>query len=325
MNTNKEKLVVAISSRALFDLDECHQIYKNHGIDAYRQYQLENECNILEPGPAFHIAEKFLKLNSGKKENSLVEVILLSRNSADTGLRIFRSIEHYNLDITRAAFSGGQSPYVYAQAFGADLFLSLHAEDVKKAIQSGCAAAHIHYTPHQNKNFTELKIAFDGDAVLFSDESEQYYQSQGLSAFNRYEKDQAQQPMTPGPFRGFLSALHQLQQISDLPISIRTALVTARQAPAHERVVNTLRSWNIRIDESIFLGGLEKSAFLNAFNADIFFDDQFLNCQLVSQSITSGHVMYGIQNSFKEKEKPIIVNELPTDDMAAQIQKINKV
>lgn len=304
MKITNNKLVVAISSRALFNLDECHEIYKNQGIEAYRDYQLANEYNVLEQGPAFHLAEKFLKLNAGKKnEDALVEVILLSRNSADTGLRIFRSIEHYGLDITRAAFSGGECPYVYARAFNAHLFLSLHAKDVQTAIQAGCAAAHIHHTPNQSKDLSALKIAFDGDAVLFSDESEQYFQSNGLTAFNTYEKDQAKQPLNPGPFRGFLSALHQLQQISELPIPIRTALVTARQAPAHERVVNTLKSWNIRIDESIFLGGLEKSAFLNAFNADIFFDDQFSNCQTVSQNITSGHVMYGVKNNAKDENK----------------------
>ena len=299
MPKNKsKKLVVAISSSALFNLDQCHQIYKKEGIESYKKYQLSTEHEILEPGPAFHLVEKFLKLNQGKKESEhLVEVILLSRNSADTGLRVFHSIEHYGLDITRAAFSGGESPYVYAQAFEADLFLSLHAEDVKKAIQSGCAAAHIHHAPNHKKDLSCLKIAFDGDAVLFSDESEQYFQQEGLNAFNENEKNKAHQPLNSGPFRAFLSALHQLQQIPELPIPIRTALVTARQAPAHERVINTLRSWNIRIDESLFLGGLDKASFLNAFNADIFFDDQFSNCQSVSQTIMSGHVMYGVKNN----------------------------
>lgn len=300
-NQTHQKLVVAISSRALFDLDASHQVYEAEGIRAYHDYQTKNEQTVLQPGPAFHLVEKFLKLNQGREEkDALVEVILLSRNSADTGLRVFHSIEHYGLGITRAAFAGGNSPYVYAKAFDAHLFLSLNADDVRMALQSGCAAAQIYYTPKQPKDSDSLRFAFDGDAVLFSDESEQVFQSGGVEAFNSNEKSLAKHPMTPGPFRGFLSALHQLQQRKDLPIPIRTALVTARQAPAHERVVNTLRSWNIRIDESLFLGGMEKSAFLQAFNADIFFDDQYSHCERASQGIASGHVLYGIKNKNRE-------------------------
>lgn len=298
MKTDKpKKLVVAISSRALFNLDDSHLVYEKDGIEAYHDYQVSNEQKVLEPGPAFHLVEKFLKLNNGKvNDDALVEVILLSRNSADTGMRIFHSIEHYGLAISRAAFAGGESPYVYAKAFDAHLFLSLNAQDVKMAIRAGCAGAHIYHTPKKEADFSCLKIAFDGDAVLFSDESEQYYQQKGVSAFNEKEKSLAKQPLNPGPFRGFLSALTQLQQQKDLPIPIRTALVTARQAPAHERVINTLRSWNIRIDESLFLGGLDKTEFLHAFKADIFFDDQFSHCQKASATITSGHVPYGIKN-----------------------------
>lgn len=296
-NNDLKKLVIAISSRALFKLDEGHQIYKDSGIEAYRQFQLEQEKKILSPGPAFHLVEKFLKLNQGRsEEKALVEVILLSRNSADTGLRVFNSIEHYKLNITRAAFAGGESPYIYAKAFDAHLFLSLHSADVKLALESGCAAAHIHQTEHQPKIKDQLKFAFDGDAVLFSDESETVFQKEGLEAFNEKEKQEAHSPLNPGPFRGFLSALHQLQKIPDLPIPIRTALVTARQAPAHERVVKTLRSWDIRIDESLFLGGMDKTQFLNAFQADIFFDDQYSHCEKASQSVPSGHVLYGIKN-----------------------------
>jgi len=293
----ENKLVVAISSRALFNLNACHTIYEEQGIKAYRDYQEQNEHNILEPGSAYQLVEKFLKLNEGRDANeTLVEVILLSKNTADTGLRIFNSIEHYGLDISRAAFCGGQTPYVYAKAFNAKLFLSLDAIDVAQAVASGCAAAQILDSSHCRKADNELKIAFDGDAVLFSDESELFFQREGLEAFNQHEKVKAAHPMRPGPFSQFLSALHTLQQIDNLPISIRTALVTARQAPAHERVVNTLRSWNIRIDESLFLGGMDKRSFLKAFQADIFFDDQHANCDSVRQDVTSAHVPYGIKN-----------------------------
>ncbi len=293
----KNKLVVAISSRALFDLNACHTIYEEQGIKAYREYQEQNEHKILEPGSAYHLVEKFLKLNEGRcPEEALVEVILLSKNTADTGLRIFNSIEHYGLDISRAAFCGGQTPYAYAQAFNAKLFLSLDAADVAQAVASGCAAAQILDSGNCTQTANELKIAFDGDAVLFSDESELYFQKEGLAAFNQHEKSKANHPMNPGPFSQFLGALHTLQQIENLPITIRTALVTARQAPAHERVINTLRSWNIRIDESLFLGGMDKRSFLKAFQADIFFDDQHANCDSVSQDITSAHVPYGVKN-----------------------------
>tara|TARA_R110002110_G_scaffold166602_1_gene367228 strand:- start:12102 stop:13001 length:900 start_codon:yes stop_codon:yes gene_type:complete len=293
----KDKLVVAISSRALFDLNACHKIYEEQGIEAYREYQKENEHNILKPGSAYHLVEKFLKINQGRKaDDTLVEVILLSKNSADTGLRVFNSIEHYGLNISRAAFCSGESPYTYAQAFDAHLFLSLDDADVSQALASGCAAARILDTGKRTEADTELRIAFDGDAVLFSDESELYFQKEGLAAFNENEKAQANRPLAPGPFSQFLRVLHRLQQVENLPISIRTALVTARQAPAHERVINTLRSWNIRIDESLFLGGMDKRSFLKAFQADIFFDDQHGNCDSVSQEVTSAHVSYGVKN-----------------------------
>jgi 5'-nucleotidase len=293
------KLVVAISSRALFNLDDSHQIYESQGIDAYRTYQLENEREILPPGAAFNLVKKFLKLNEGRSpENALVEVLLLSRNSADTGLRIFNSIAHYDLQVTRAAFAGGKSPYVYAKAFGADLFLSLNTEDVRQALNAGCAAASIWPGNTSHYDSPTLNIAFDGDAVVFSDEAERIYKTKGLTAFNESEVASANKPLAEGPFKGFLSALQHLQR-EELPIPIRTALVTARSAPAHERVINTLRQWNIRLDESLFLGGLPKVDFLTAFQADIFFDDQKKHCETASSQITSGHVPYGVANEFE--------------------------
>jgi len=265
------KLVVAISSRALFDLTESHRVYTELGVESYHRYQIEHEDELLEPGPAFALVTKLLRLNRLSKQ--YVEVILLSRNSADTGLRVFNAIKHYGLDITRAAFTKGETTSRYVPAFGAHLFLSADTDDVRRALEDGYAAATIFPSVFRNET-DELRMAFDGDAVLFSDEAERIYQSAGLAAFAESERDAAATPLSGGPFKDFLAALHRIQ--ADFPEDrspIRTALVTARSAPAHERVIRTLRAWNIRIDEALFLGGLDKGEFLRAFVADIFFDD----------------------------------------------------
>jgi len=288
------KLVVAISSRALFDLTESHRIYTDLGVEHYHRYQIEHEDELLEPGPAFTLVTKLLRLNAPPKQ--YVEVILLSRNSADTGLRVFNAIKHYGLDITRAAFTKGESTSRYVPAFGAHLFLSADIDDVRRALDDGYAAATIF--PNVIRNETdELRIAFDGDAVLFSDEAERVYQANGLAAFAQSERDAAATPLSGGPFKEFLAALHRIQ--SDFPEDrspIRTALVTARSAPAHERVIRTLRAWNIRIDEALFLGGLDKGQFLRAFGADIFFDDQARHVESAAQHVPACHVPHGIAN-----------------------------
>ena len=289
------KLVVAISSTALFDLADSHRIYQEQGLEAFQSYQVEHEEEPLAPGDAFPIVRKLLGLNDRLAEPR-VEVILLSRNSSDTGLRVFNSIEHYGLPITRAAFAGGNSPHTYVQAFGAHLFLSTHAEDVRSSLAAGFAAATI-LSGGQSRDDDELRIAFDGDAVLFSDESERIYQQDGLAAFTENERRSARNPLTGGPFKAFLAALHQLQsEFSPGACPIRTALVTARSASAHERVVRTLRAWNVRIDESLFLGGLDKGPFLKAFGADVFFDDQQGHCESASQHVATGHVPHGVAN-----------------------------
>src|ERR1700746_2194470 len=292
--TLADKLVVAISSRALFDLSESHLIFTEQGVDAYQRYQIEHEDEILAPGPAFVLAQKLLRLNRPDKQ--YVEVILLSRNSADTGLRVFNSIKHYGLDITRAAFTKGEAKPRYVAAFGSQLFLSADTEDVKRALDDGYAAATIFPSVFKNET-DELRIAFDGDAVIFSDEAERVYQAGGLDAFARSEADAARDPLPGGPFKNFLAALHKIK--SDYPEDespIRTALVTARGAPAHERVIRTLRAWNIRIDEALFLGGLDKGEFLRAFGADIFFDDQHTHIESAAKHVATGHVPHGILN-----------------------------
>jgi 5'-nucleotidase len=295
-----QKLVVAVSSRALFDLDESHKIFEIQGKEAFCRYQIEHEDEILSPGYGFSLVKKFLSLNSYCAESPVVEIILLSQNSADTGLRIFNSIAHHGLNITRAAFTSGVSPYSYISPFGAHLFLSSNSDDVSKALSAGFAAATILSGPAKENTSNQLRIAFDGDAVLFSDESERIYQQSGLKVFTENERNEAKNPLPGGPFKDFLGALHHMQTLFDANASpIRTALVTARAAPAHERVVRTLRVWGIRIDEALFLGGMPKGAFLKAFGADIFFDDQKSHCESAAEHVASAHVPHGITNQQK--------------------------
>lgn len=293
------RLVIAISSRALFDLHESHAVFEQEGIDAYCQYQIAHEDVPLEPGVAFALVRKLLQLNT-RLGQPVVEVILLSRNSADTGLRVFNSIQHHGLDITRAAFTGGASPYGYVSGFGTHLFLSADPQDVRQALEGGLAAATILSAGAEASGNAgdELRIAFDGDAVLFSDEAERVYQAEGLEAFAKSEREAARRPLSGGPFKEFLAALHHIQSVSPADASpIRTALITARAAPAHERVIRTLRAWNVRIDEALFLGGMPKAEFLRSFRADIFFDDQRGHCDSASRHVATGHVPHGVANS----------------------------
>jgi len=294
------RLVIAISSRALFDLSESHQVFETEGVEAYCRYQVDRENEALEPGVAFFLVKKLLDLNLLLGELGLVEVILLSRNSSDTGLRVLNSARHHGLDIARAVFSGGAGPYRYVSAFGAQLFLSADPQDVRLALDAGCAAATI--LPARPASTapgeSQLRIAFDGDAVLFSDEAEQVYRQHGLAAFNATEAAAAHQPLPGGPFKDFLLALHRIQALFPADSSpLRTALITARGAPSHERVIRTLRDWGIRIDEALFLGGLNKTRFLQAFNADIFFDDQEGHCVSARALVATGHVPHGVANA----------------------------
>lgn len=304
METFDGKLVIAISSRALFDLDESHMVWQNQGLEAYRQYQREHEDVLLKPGVAFSMVRKFLALNKLNPDKPRIEVLLLSRMHADTSLRVFNSIQHYGLDITRAAFTGGADTCSYLQPFNVHLYLSADPEAVRHALDNGYAAATIlpsavNCDPDSaGADADQLRIAFDGDAVLFSDEAERIYKTQGLEAFSRSEQAAAKKPLTGGPFKNFLRVLHEIQEEyphDDSPI--RTALITARSTPAHERVIRTLDSWNVRIDEALFLGGLAKGEFLRTFRADIFFDDQRVHCDSAKQFVPTGHVPHGVANN----------------------------
>jgi len=294
---SKRKLVVSISSSALFDLSSSDAVYRQDGLKAYAKYQISHENEPLAPGDAFSLVKKLLRINELLGEEERVEVVLLSRNSADTGLRVFNSIQHHQLSISRAAFTGGAAPFRYMEPFGCNLFLSTNPTDVRDALDKGIAAASILHSKSHSVNPDALHFAFDGDAVIFSDEAEKVYKQDGLQAFTDSELKAADTPLSGGPFKQFLAALYQLQsEFSSSERVIRTALVTARSAPAHERVIKTLRAWQIRLDESLFLGGMNKAEFLKAYGADVFFDDQQDICDEASQHVATGHVPHGVAN-----------------------------
>lgn len=292
-------LVVAISSRALFDFEAENAIFDSRGDAEYEAFQLERLDQPANQGVAFELARKLLSFNQGGKQ--LVEIVVLSRNDPISGLRVFKSAEHHQLPISRGAFVRGASPYPYLKPLQANLFLSANESDVKQALAMGVPAARVFARAAGAKGSypNELRIAFDGDSVLFSDEAERVYQSSGnLPDFHAHERMKARIPLKPGPLEPFLKALHVLKDNppDGIPTTIRTALVTARDAPAHERALRTLLSWNIRIDEAFFLGGLPKSDFLKTFEPDFFFDDQIRHCEPASHHVSTGHVSYGVAN-----------------------------
>ena len=323
-----DQFVVAISSRVLFDMREGHEVFVKQGVEAYGKYQAQRENETLKRGMAFPLVQKLLALNellppsvagdgdgdgddegdgdvgdgddgaqaggAAGRKRPFIEVVLVSRNTADTGLRVFHSIAHYGLGITRAVFTGGASPYKYIKSLGADLFLSADAGDVSSALNAGYAAATV-LPSRVHTEGDQLRIAFDGDAVLFSDEAERVYQERGLQEFIQTEQEQAATPLPGGPFKGVLAAIHRIQ--SQLPphcSPVRTALLTARDRHTHKRVILTLRAWGIRIDEVMFLGGLDKGHFLHSFGADIFFDDQTGSCDGARRHVLTGHVPHGV-------------------------------
>ena len=298
-----QPLVIGISSRALFDLEEENALFEKQGLQAYMDYQRENENRILEKGAGFPLIDAFLRLNELEKDKRLVEVIIMSRNSPDTSLRIFNSIHHYGLDISRAALTGGASVAPYLKAFNTDLFLSAYQPDVQEAINSGVAAGVLLNTmsgKEQSERVDQIRIAFDGDAVLFGTEAERIFQHDGIEAFQEHERDHADEPLPKGPFANFLMALSNIQAMfPDREHSpIRTALVTSRSAPAHERAIKTLRKWNVRVDEAFFLGGVQKKEVLHQFGAHIFFDDQHVHTDAAADVVPSAVVPY------REGEEP---------------------
>jgi 5'-nucleotidase len=291
------KLVVAISSRALFDFEQENEVFE-HGDDrAYMKLQLERLDQPAQPGVAFSLVKKLLAFNT--PEAKLVDVVILSRNDPVSGMRVFRSAKHYELPIERGSFTRGQPPWRYLKPLHANLFLSTHLSDVRAALEAGVPAAQVYpHSAHASEAHPlEVRIAFDGDAVLFSDEAERIYQSHGLSAFQQHEIDKVGLPLPDGPFRPLLTALQRLQNAGTPSMRVRTALVTARSAPAHERAIRTLMAWNIEVDEAMFLGGLPKGEFLREFEPDFFFDDQTGHIESAARHVPSGHVASGVSNS----------------------------
>jgi 5'-nucleotidase len=290
------QLVVAISSRALFDFEAENEVFEQGDDRAYMRLQLERLEQPAGPGVAFSLVRKLLSFNDA--EHPRVEVVILSRNDPVSGMRVFRSAQHYGLPIQRGVFTRGEAPWRYLRPLRANLFLSAHLSDVRSALDNGVPAAQVY--PHSvrasDAHPTEVRIAFDGDAVLFSDEAERIYQTQGLPAFQQHEQSHATQPLPGGPFKPLLEALHRLQNAGTAAMRIRTALVTARSAPAHERAIRTLMDWNIEVDEAMFLGGLPKGEFLREFEPDFFFDDQTGHIEHAARHVPAGHVASGIAN-----------------------------
>ncbi len=291
----EEKIVIGVSSRALFDLTRENEIFESRGVEAYCRYQVQHEQDILKPGPGFGLVKALLSLNEVQGEKERVEVIVMSRNSPDTSLRVFNAIKYYGLRISRAVLVSGAALAPYLAAFHTDLFLSAYEDDVQYAIDSGIAAGIICTENVRRFPFSgdQIRIAFDGDAVLFTDESEQIFQKEGLKAFEENESLYARKPLKEGPFAQFLKKLSDLQrELGTENCPIRTALVTSRRAPAHERVIRTLRAWNVRVDEAFFLGGMEKKDVLDAFGAQIFFDDQSIHTLSAAKKVPSARVPY---------------------------------
>lgn len=304
-------LVVGVSSRALFNLEEEEQIFRDKNIRGFREYQLANEDKLLEKGTAFPLVEALLKLNT-HVEKPIVEVVVMSRNSPETGVRVLKAIENYNLPMTRCAFSGGEPLSPFIDAFDVDLFLSRDESDVQKIIDTANCSTALIYDPPENfePETDRVKFAFDADAVVFSEESEQIYKGEGIEAFHKHEKENEDVPMSDGPFATLLRKLSDIQDF--LPIEkelspLRIAIVTARNAPSHMRVIKTLRHWNVYVDEAYFMGGLPKEKVLEAFGAHIFFDDQHTHLSDSSKKIPCGRVLYKSNSKLKNYEKGIIV------------------
>lgn len=290
------KLVVAISSRALFDFEQENDLYEQQDACIYQRYQLERLEKAASPGVAFSLIRKLLAFNTPGQQR--VEVVILSRNDPASGLRVFHSGKTHGLALERGVFTRGRSPFPYLKPLQANLFLSANEADIRAALDLGFPAACVYprSVRASEAHPDEVRIAFDGDAVLFSDEAEQVYQQQGLAAFHAHESQHLGRPLPPGPFKPFLAAIQQLQAAEAAPMKLRTALVTARSAPAHERAIRTLLQWNIEVDEAMFLGGMEKGPFLQAFAPDFFFDDQRRHCDSGAQAAPTGQVVAGVLN-----------------------------
>ncbi|MFI3320475.1 MAG: 5'-nucleotidase [Rikenellaceae bacterium] len=301
----EKKLVIAVASSALFDLTESHRVYQEQGVDAYRRYQEEHIDDHLERGAAFPFIKRLLKLNDIFTEEKPIEVVLLSRNNPETGLRVFRTIKHYGLDISRASFFSGESPYRYLPAFNASLFLSAERDDVVAACKEGYAAGQILSSTFKDDDEAdpELRIAFDFDGVIANDEAEKIYKKEGMEAFHNHEAELAQQPMQPGLLGNLIRRISDIQHLESerekedptYKRIIKTSIVTARSAPSHERVVMSLKSWGVEVHEAFFLGGIDKARILDIMHPHMFFDDQIGHLQNLT-NVPAVHIPFGVAN-----------------------------
>jgi len=304
----ERKLVIAVSSSALFDLSESDKVFREQGSKKYKAYQQKNIDTVLAKGVAFPFVRRFLSINQHFKDQHPVEVILLSKNSAVTGQRVFRSIQHYQLDISRAAFMEGKSPYAYIPAFNASLFLSANAADVIKAINSGYPAGIVlPTTVVDNLDDSELRIAFDFDGVIADDESESVFRNEELAGFTQHEIEKSHIPHNPGPLADLFKKLSFMQKLEDKAQQhdenyrriLRTAIITARSAPAHERVITTLENWGVSANETFFLGGMKKENILKVLKPHLFFDDQKSHLHSEASGIAMVHIPFGVANAIK--------------------------
>lgn len=300
-----EMLVVGVASSALFDLSEADAVFREHGEAKYRDYQEAHIADGLEPGVAFPFIKRLLSLNDLSPDGTpLVEVIVLSRNDPETGLRVMRSIAHHSLPISRAIFMQGRSPYEYMGALNMSLFLSQNEQDVRVALRMGFAAGQVLGSPAADLKGTDLRIAFDFDGVLADDSSERVMQAEGLPAFHVHETEHQEEPLPEGKLSDFLRGINRIQDIEQALVEsqpdynrrVHVAIVTARNAPSHERVVNTLKSWGVRVNDAFFLGGIEKAKVLRVLKPHIFFDDQLGHLEGSADEIPSVHVPFGVVN-----------------------------
>ncbi len=314
----KDTLVIGISATALFDLSESDRLFQeeykkdpNHAIEKYREYMLENEDIPLNEGIGFPLVKALLNLNRYQKKDEapLVEVVVMSRNSPETGIRVLNTIRQIGLNVTRSAFTAGESSADYLEAFDVDLFLTTNEADAQKVIDSGaCASAVLSIPPKYKCELPDdqVRIAFDGDAVLFDESSELVYKEKGIEAFHENENNSQNIPMSEGPFANFLKKLSKLQERLPMKVEyspVRIAIVTARNSPADLRVIKTLRHWGVYVDEAFFLGGVEKSNILKSFKAHIFFDDQDDHLRTSSLVVPSGKVLYPSSSPMQAIEK----------------------
>lgn len=310
-------LVVGVASSALFDLSDADAVFRDHGEVKYREYQEEHIANALEPGVAFPFIKRLLSLNNLSQNGTpLVEVIVLSRNDPETGLRVMRSVAHHGLPISRAIFTQGRSPFKYMGALNMSLFLSQNEQDVRTALEMGFAAGQVLGLPAADPRGTDLRIAFDFDGVLADDSSERVMQAKGLPAFHAHETEHLEEPLPEGRLSEFLRGINRIQDIEEALVEtqpdynrrVHVAIVTARNAPSHERVVKTLQSWGVRVNDAFFLGGIEKAKVLRVLNPHIFFDDQLGHLEGAADEIPSVHVPFGVVNEVERAER----EELPT-------------